>query len=278
MRGAAGVRGRQARSALDGSLLHHRSGFPRAAAKAAALLCMYLLAACAVRPQRPALVATLEVGRFSTAVPGGEFPAGWRQLILSRFKKPTQYHPVSLDGITVAAAHASASASGLVHDVDMDLHQYPWLRWRWKVQGLIPGADLTQPRGEDSPARIMLAFTGDVATLGFADRMFFREFAALTGKQLPYATLMYVWENRLAPGTVVANPHTSRIQMIVTQSGSANVGRWVEERRNVLEDYRATFGSEPGRVISVAIMTDGDNTGASVDAYYGDIAFEASAP
>lgn len=220
----------------------------------------------------------MEVGRFSAALPGGEFPAGWRPLILSRFKRPTQYHLVSLDGITVAAAHASASASGMLHELDMDLHQYPWLRWRWKVQGLIPGADLTQPRGEDSPVRIIVAFAGDVATLGFVDRMFFREFAALTGRQLPYATLMYVWENRLPAGSVVPNPHTSRVQMIVTQSGSANVGRWVEERRNVLEDYRSVFGSEPGKVIHLAIMTDGDNTGASVDAYYGDIVFEASAP
>ncbi|MGH8666789.1 MAG: DUF3047 domain-containing protein, partial [Burkholderiales bacterium] len=41
----------------------------------------------------------------------------------------------------------------------------------------------------------------------------------------------------------------------------------------VYEDYKRAFGAEPGRIKAIAIMTDTDNTGASVEAYYGDIAF-----
>jgi hypothetical protein len=43
--------------------------------------------------------------------------------------------------------------------------------------------------------------------------------------------------------------------------------------QNVYEDYKRAFGEEPGRIKAIGIMTDTDNTGQSVEAYYGDIAF-----
>jgi len=33
--------------------------------------------------------------------------------------------------------------------------------------------------------------------------------------------------------------------MIVVRSGTADLGRWVRERRNVYEDYRRAFGEAP---------------------------------
>ena len=33
------------------------------------------------------------------------------------------------------------------------------------------------------------------------------------------------------------------------------------------------FGEEPGRMTEVGVLTDTDNTGASVEAWYGDIEF-----
>ena len=84
---------------------------------------------------------------------------------------------------------------------------------------------------------------------------------------------MYIWENRAPVGTVIENVHTSRIRMIVADSGAANLRVWREQRRNVYEDYKRAFGEEPPRVRSIGIMTDSDNTGGDVEAYYGDIAF-----
>jgi hypothetical protein len=89
---------------------------------------------------------------------------------------------------------------------------------------------------------------------------------------------MYIWENRAPVGSVIENLHTSRIRMIVADSGETNLGAWREETRNVYEDYRRAFGEEPGRIRSVAIMTDSDNTGEDAEAYYGDIAFLRSRP
>jgi hypothetical protein len=59
--------------------------------------------------------------------------------------------------------------------------------------------------------------------------------------------------------------------MVAVESGAERTGAWVDERRNVLEDYRAIFGEEPPSVGAVAIMTDTDNTGESALACYDDI-------
>ena len=59
--------------------------------------------------------------------------------------------------------------------------------------------------------------------------------------------------------------------MIAVETGSTRTGRWVVEKRNVLEDYRRVFGLDPPKAGAIAIMTDTDNTGEEAVAYYGPI-------
>ena len=70
------------------------------------------------------------------------------------------------------------------------------------------------------------------------------------------------------------NPYTEKAMMIVVESGAAKLNQWVREKRNILEDYRQAFHSDPPAISGVAVMTDTDNTGESVIAYFGDIVFE----
>jgi len=218
------------------------------------------------------------VTNFSYSQPGDEVPKGWQPWTLSRFKKPTEYKLVKEDGRTVVRARASSSASGLVHPLNLDPARYPLLQWRWKVDQLIAQADNTRKHTEDSPVRVVINFEGDLDKLSFDDRIFFDQIKAITGQQLPYATLMYIWENRVPKGTVIPNPHTSRIRMLVAETGRDKLGKWQEQSRNVYEDFRRAFGERPGRITSIGIMTDTDNTGDNVHAYYGDIIFKRVAP
>lgn len=218
------------------------------------------------------------VASFSDSPPGESLPQGWQPWTLSRLKKSTQYQLVSQDGRTVVKASANASASGLVHPIDVNPKSYPLLSWRWKVNQLIAGADNSQKHTEDSPVRVVVSFDGDIDKLALDDRLFFDNIRLFTGQQLPYATLMYIWENRAPTGTVIPNRHTSRIQMIVAESGRDKLGNWQDVTRNLYEDYRRAFGEEPGRVTAIGIMTDTDNTGENVHAYYGDIVFRRVAP
>ena len=62
--------------------------------------------------------------------------------------------------------------------------------------------------------------------------------------------------------------------MIVVESGDSRLNQWIQEERNVYEDYKSAFGQEPPIISGVAIMTDSDNTGESATAFYGDIIFK----
>ena len=245
----------------------------------AAVLGAALLAGCAAvnrtdgQDDRIALPEVPRLDAFSSARPGDELPGGWRVWTLSRFKKPTDYVLVADAGRTVVRARANSSASGLVHDAHVDPREFPILRWRWKVDQLIPGADNTRGETEDAPVRVIVAFEGDRSKLDFDDRIFFTQVRMLTGQEMPYATLMYIWENRAPVGTVIPSRHTSRVRMVVADSGRDRLGKWQQESRNFREDYRRAFGEEAPMIKSISIMTDTDNTGTQAQAWYGDIAF-----
>lgn len=241
---------------------------------AAVVLAAAALAGCAVAPTPPDEIALPAVGRFSAAKPGDTLPSGWRVWQISGLKRPTEYRLVDYEGRTVVFARSRGSASGLVFPVSIDLQAFPYLHWHWKVPALIPGADNTRQHTEDSPVRIVVTFEGNKSRLPLEDRIFADQFKLFTKQEFPYAVLMYIWENRAPVGTVIENLHTSRIRMIVAESGANGLGEWREVTRNLYEDYKRAFGEAPPPVRSVGIMTDSDNTGASAEAYYGDIVFQ----
>ncbi len=240
-----------------------------------------LVAGCVTAPMdkasTPDTVALPQVGSFSSQSPGAALPSGWQPWILSPFKRPTSYQLVSREGRTVMRADAQSSASGLIHPLALDPGTYPLLHWRWKVDELVAKADNAQKHLEDAPARLVVSFDGDMEKLTPQDRMLFDNVRLLTGQQMPYATLMYIWGNRAPREKVIPNKHTSRVRMIVVESGRDKLGSWQDVTRNVVEDYRRAFGEEPGQISAVAIMTDTDNTGSKVHAYYGDIEFRRPA-
>ncbi|HBD32669.1 DUF3047 domain-containing protein [Cupriavidus metallidurans] len=231
------------------------------------------LAACllpAVLHCVPLRAQTVEPGVvFSTARPGSGLPSGWQNRPVLPGKKMTGYVLVADQGTTVLEADASGSASGLVHEGDFDLNKTPVVSWRWKVAAPIQNADNRVADREDSPARLVFFFGGQVDSLSIGDRA--EMFAAhALGESLPYATLMYIWSNSAAPGTVIENPHSSRVQMIVVGN---EVGKWQSLRRNVVADFEKVFHEKPGKLTGYGILTDTDNTGGVARAWYGDIRF-----
>ena len=254
-----------------------------------ATLAAFLAAACAGVPgtaptPMPATASTVDFGKaghgttpviapFSTAEPD-TLPPAWKPYRLTRFKKLTEYRLVPLDGTVALKATADASASGLQHDVVADPREYPWLSWRWMVPALNEAANNTLAEVEDSPARIVVAFEGGRDKLPPAEQINYDLGLAIAGNEMPYATIMYIWENNLPEGAIITHHFSTRVKMIVAASGRKKLGLWHEERMNLLEDYRRAFGEEPPHVKSVGLMSDSDNTGAHTTAYYGDISFQ----
>ncbi|MBK6981516.1 MAG: DUF3047 domain-containing protein [Betaproteobacteria bacterium] len=242
----------------------------------ASLAAALFAGACAVAPVPPSAPlagARPDPAPFSTAVTLDALPPGWVPFRFARFKKPTDYRLVAHEGTVALEATADSSASGLRFDTVADVAEYPWLSWRWKVPALNGKADNTLAHVEDSPARVIVIFEGGREELPEDERMNYDLAKAMGGHGLPYATLMYIWENRLPEGAIITHHFTTRVKMIVAGNGKRDLGEWHEERVNLLEDYRRAFGEEPPRVRAVGIMSDSDNTGERTVAYYGDIRF-----
>lgn len=210
---------------------------------------------------------------FSAHASPSFHPGHWNETRLGPTKTPTHYSlrrdPDS--GRMILFARSARAASAMTHPVRIKLEKNHRITWRWKVSSLIDSADNTSRQHEDSPVRIVLAFAGDKGKLGFRDHLFFEQVKLVTGHEVPYATLMYIWENKQAVGAVLNNPHTGRVRMIVAESGPKRVGQWLEYTRNLRDDFRQAFGEDPGELEAVGVLTDTDNTGAVTEAYYGDI-------
>ncbi len=230
-----------------------------------------LVAGCATTESPPPVFA--DVQPFSANRPGTDLPRGWRPWIINRSKTPTSYDLVvdpATQGIVLHAI-ADKAASGLKQRLDVDAAQRPVVQWRWRVTQLIEGADNTDRDAEDSPVRLMLFFDGDKSRLPAAEQVKFDLARMLTGQDVPYATLMYIWENRQPVGHVIGSSHTSRVKMVVAGSGTDRLGLWKLLERDYAADFRRAFGEAPGRLVGIGILTDTDNTGGRIEAFYGDI-------
>jgi hypothetical protein len=209
------------------------------------------LAGCAVAPPRP---------------PDGD----WHEVPLPG-KRPTRYQPVRKGGRAAVAAQADASASLWRKRLDVAPERLGEVSFSWWVDALIAGADAAQSERGDAVARVLFGFDGDLKRLSFRHRLQFELAETLTGEAPPYATLAYVWETSAPVESLIVNPRSDRLRKIVLDSGATQLGRWRDHRRHLARDFRRAFGEEPGRLRSVALMTDSDNTRAAARAWYGPV-------
>jgi hypothetical protein len=220
-------------------------------------------------------VTDIVVGAFSRMGPGKRLPAGWKPWILKNVKGRTAYG-LARDGSSATAVMANAdnSASGLLRNVTIDPREYPVLRWRWKVAGVIEGADIARKESNDSPARVYVAFDYDIGRLGVMERLKYEAAKRIYSALLPLRAIAYTWANGTPKGEIVPMPYTEWFSQVAVENAESPLGRWVNEERDVYEDYRRVFGEEPGAITGVAIMTNTDNLGGRATAWYGDIVFK----
>jgi hypothetical protein len=199
--------------------------------------------------------------------------ADWHEVRLPG-KRATQYTWEQFDGRRCLAARSESSASMMRRKLLVAPERLGKLNFSWQVTELMKGSDVSSAETEDSPARVMLAFGGDVSTLPMRTRMLFELSEAVSGEPPPYATLMYVWDNQAPLNSVIINPRTDRIRKIVVDSGPEGLKRWREHKRDVAADFRRAFGEEPGPLMAIAVMTDSDNTKSKSQAWYGPLSLD----
>ena len=198
---------------------------------------------------------------------------GWEAVVFPG-KVRTAFRSQPRDGRDSVQAESKSSASMLRQRLRIAPEQLGRLSFDWQVENLLDGADMTAQGRDDSPARLVLAFGGDRQKFSPRNAMLNELARALTGEDMPYATLMYVWSNEQPVGTVIVHPRTDRVRKIVVESGPMRLKQWLHYERDVRADFEKAFGEAPGELQALGIMTDSDNTQSRTKAWYGEIKLE----
>ena len=144
----------------------------------------------------------------------------------------------------------------LERGVDVDVTQYPYLSWRWKVAELPSGGDFRRASTDDQAAQVLVAFT---------DRR----------------VLTYIWDSSAPKGTMqsASNIPLVRIYAVVCQSGASEANKWIAESRNIAADYERAYGKPAPRVKGLRLQINSQHTGTVAESYFGEVAFRvASGP
>lgn len=205
------------------------------------------------RPARSQSRDPVIVGAFSQEPVGDQVPTGWEVQSFRSIPKRTEYAFVENEGTVVLQAISEASSSGYTRRVEgLELRRTPLLRWRWRVDEAVQNADITQENGDACSARVYVTFGRVLLTT---------------------RALCYAWTSAPEAGSLVTSPIVDAVKNIVVQDSTAPLNQWLQEERNVFQDFRDAFGETPPDPSGVALLTDGFRTEERVVAYYGDITF-----
>jgi hypothetical protein len=194
----------------------------------------------------------------------------WKPLLFPKIAEHSRYTIETKGEYHYLRAESSASSSGLIFKERFDVYRYPNIRWRWKVDNVYLGEQVNRARtkeGDDYPIRIYIIFEYDPERADPLQKLTYATAKRRYGAYPPHSALNYVWASNFSSSPVMANPYSSRSIMIFLQMGDAQKGQWIEERVNILADYRRVFGENPPATASLVIMNDSDDTGQSSVSY-----------
>ena len=195
--------------------------------------------------------------------------ANWRPVTFPKIKAHTQYSIENQGRESVLRAESRASASAIVYRSPFNAYDYPRLRWKWKVENVYEKGNARTKEGDDYPLRIYVLFEYDPEKAGTYDKAKYGLAKAFYGEYPPHSALNYVWASREDEGGIITSTYTSNAKMIVLQKGKKNLAKWIVEERNILDDYRRAFGTDPPSKVTLGIMNDSDNTKEASVSYVG---------
>ncbi|HMH49644.1 MAG TPA: DUF3047 domain-containing protein [Candidatus Acidoferrum sp.] len=161
-----------------------------------------------------------------------------------------------VDGQRVLHLKSEGDSSTIGRDIKgkVNLKQTPILEWRWKVTKLPRGADARKSATDDEAGQIYV-----------------------TWPRFPEAVrsriIGYIWDTTAPVGSIFKSDKTGTVTYVVVESGSAKLGQWITEHRNVVEDFKKIHGAEPENPGAVSISIDSDDTRSSAEAFVGPVLF-----
>jgi hypothetical protein len=147
------------------------------------------------------------------------------------------------------------SSFGLKKEMNFSIKDYPYLNWRWKVSRLPEKGDFLIKETDDQAAQIYTLFP---------------RFPAKVNTEI----VGYLWESNLKnKGREGQSPAWSKSKVIVLQAGPEKLNQWVQEKRNVYEDYKRLFKKEPPKAGGISIYINTQHTQGKAESCYDHIYF-----
>jgi len=203
-------------------------------------------------PAAPAAEECVVLEDFSAGAIG-ELPPGWklrsdegRGVYTLREEGGRRYLHAASTGIGIQAAK----------QITWDLGRYPVLAWSWRPVEFPKGSDERKAKTNDSALAVYGVFPYRMGTV---------------------RAVKYIWSEIVPVGTPELASNMGLTQVSVLRSGTAGVGRWMDERVELLDNFRKRFGvSDTPRPGGIAVLTDADDTKSRAQGDYA--SFRACAP
>ena len=153
-------------------------------------------------------------------VPAEGVPQGW---MLKEFTGHAVIELVRADGRLAARLRSERTSFALYRDVVVELREFPYLSWSWKVLKLPAGGDVREAARDDQAAQVYVIFPRWPSPRTASD------------------VLGYVWDSRAPVGTRIKSPRADNVRIVVVESGGARTsGTWPPTTR------RSSAASRPG--------------------------------
>ena len=190
----------------------------------------------------------------------GKLPREWKARNDTETEKARKIYQVNVEGEN---AYLSATSRGnavqIGKKVEIDIQEYPFLHWRWKVTKLCKGGDERYKNTGDSAAAIYVVFP--------------------TWKMWKPKALKYVWSaSELKKGYRTESPYSSDTKIIILENRHSPLDKWIPEKVNVLSDYEKYWGKKIKKVKLIGILSDSDDTRSEAMAAYDDLEMVPGGP
>lgn len=178
----------------------------------------------------------------------GKFPSLWSSFDT---KTAQNTYTVRMDGDRkFLRADSSKSWAQIGFEKEWALKDMPFLQWQWRAVHFPAGSNEKEKSRNDSVLGVYVVF----------------------GRWPFVRAIKYIWSDTHPVGASFTSPYSGRTRMIVLKTGRSQAGRWVTEKRNVLQDYRQLYGEEEKNptATGIALLTDSDSTDSRAVGDYAD--------
>ena len=136
----------------------------------------------------------------------------------------------------------------------ISLQETPILEWTWKAVVLPKNGNSCKKATDDQAAQLFVVWP---------------RFPEAVRSRI----IGYVWDSTQPVGTVCKSQKTGTVTYFVIRSGTTDLGKWMAERRNIVEDFTKAYGEAPDNPAGVSVSIDSNDTDSTSESFMAAIAF-----